>query len=280
MTLQDYRNYFKEQLHSLYPEEEVQSFFYFLADNILEMKKAMLSLELQRTLQLSEVEKFNTALEQLKKEVPIQHILGKTEFFGLELIVNNSVLIPRPETEELVDWVLKEASPKAKILDIGTGSGAVAIALAKKLPNTKIVALDISEKALETAKENAKQNEVEVTFIQQDILKTAALEGMYDIIVSNPPYIKNSEKALMHKNVLLYEPHQALFVADDSPLLFYNKIAELARVSLYQGGQLFFEINEAHGTAVVNMLEAKGFSSVKLRKDFFGKDRMVKASQT
>src|SRR5690554_2466968 len=280
MTLQDYRNYFKEQLHSLYPEEEVQSFFYFLADNILEMKKAMLPLELQRTLQLSEVEKFNTALEQLKKEVPIQHILGKTEFFGLELIVNNSVLIPRPETEELVDWVLKEASPKAKILDIGTGSSAVAIALAKNLPNAKIVAIDISEKALETAKENAKQNEVEVTFIQQDILKTAALEGMYDIIVSNPPYIKNSEKALMHKNVLLYEPHQALFVADDSPLLFYNKIAELARVSLYQGGQLFFEINEAHGTAVVNMLEAKGFSSVKLRKDFFGKDRMVKASQT
>lgn len=280
MTLQDYRNHFKEQLHSLYPEEEVQSFFYFLAEKILKLKKAMLPLELQRILQQSEIEKLNTALEQLKIEVPIQYILGMTDFFGLELIVNNSVLIPRPETEELVDWVLKEASPKAKILDIGTGSGAIAIALAKNLPNAKVVALDISEKALQTAKENAKHNGVEVTFIQQDILKTIALEGKYDIIISNPPYIKNSEKALMQNNVLLYEPHQALFVADDSPLLFYDKIAELARVVLYQGGQLFFEINESHGTAVVNMLDAKGFSNVKLRKDFFGKDRMVKAIQT
>ncbi|HZH68829.1 MAG TPA: peptide chain release factor N(5)-glutamine methyltransferase [Flavobacteriaceae bacterium] len=279
MTLQDYRNHFKEQLQSHYPEEEVQSFFYFLVETILELKKAMLPLELQRTLKQSEVEKFNTALEQLKKEVPIQHILGKTEFFGLELIVNNSVLIPRPETEELVDWVLKEASPKAKILDIGTGSGAIAIALAKNLPSSKVVAFDISEKAIQTAKENAKHNEVEVTFIQQDILKTAALEGMYDIIVSNPPYIKNSEKTLMQNNVLLYEPHQALFVADDSPLLFYNKIAELTREALCQGGQLFYEINEAHGAAVVQMLKAKGFSNVKLRKDFFGKDRMVLAEK-
>jgi release factor glutamine methyltransferase len=280
MTLQDYRNYFKEELKSLYPEAEVQSFFYFLSESILKLKKAVIPLELQRTLQDSEEQKFNTALEQLKKEVPIQHILGKTEFFGLEIVVNNSVLIPRPETEELVDWILKEASPNAVILDIGTGSGAIAIALVKNLPSSKVVAFDISEKALETAKENAKLNTVDVTFILQDILKTTALEGKYDSIVSNPPYIKNSEKALMQNNVLLYEPHQALFVPDDSPLLFYQKIAELAKEALRQDGQLFFEINEAHGAAVVNMLKTAGFSNVKLRKDFFGKDRMVKASQT
>lgn len=280
MTLQDYRNHFKKQLKSLYPEAEVQSFFYFLSEKILKLKKAVVPLELQRILQESEEQKFNAALEQLKKEVPIQHILGKTEFFGLEFFVNNSVLIPRPETEELVDWVLKEASPNALILDIGTGSGAIAIALAKNIPSSKVVALDISEKALETAKENAKRNTVDVTFILQDILKTTTLEGKYDVIVSNPPYIKNSEKTLMQNNVLLYEPHQALFVPDDSPLLFYQKIAELAKELLYQGGQLFFEINEAHGVAVVNMLKTAGFSNVELRKDIFGKDRMIKASQT
>ena len=213
------------------------------------------------------------------KSEPIQYITGSTEFYGLELQVNRATLIPRPETEELVAWILAE-TPKDKlssrILDIGTGSGCIAIALAKHLPLAKVEAVDISLPALETAQANAPGNEVSVDFFQQDILQANTLEEKYDIIVSNPPYVRDLEKAEIKNNVLQYEPHSALFVGDETPLVFYKKIAQLAMQHLKPEGMLFFEINEYLGEETVVLVKEIGFTAVEMRKDIFGKDRMLR----
>tara|TARA_R110000850_G_scaffold150497_1_gene273150 strand:- start:44195 stop:45055 length:861 start_codon:yes stop_codon:yes gene_type:complete len=282
MTLKEYRSHFKSKLETLYPEEEIGSFFYILTDKFLKLKRVDVALELERKITSEEVSIFENALQQLEKEVPIQYIIGETEFFGLTIKVNPSVLIPRPETEELVDWIIKdyaEIKQPFTILDIGTGSGCIAISLAKNLPEAKVIAIDISLAALETAKANANQNKVDVSFLEQDILTLKNLETSFDVIVSNPPYIRVSEKEKMQSNVLLHEPKNALFVSDETPLLFYSKIADLARTSLNTSGSLYFEINEAYGNEVVNMLLDKRFEGVVLKKDFYGKERMVKGTK-
>jgi release factor glutamine methyltransferase len=223
-------------------------------------------------------------LEQLKKEIPIQYILGVTHFYGLEFEVNSAVLIPRPETEELVDWIvqkskIKNQKSKIKILDIGTGSGCIAIALAKNLPNAQVFALDVSEKALATAKKNAEKNQVQLSFIHQSILETEDLAQEFDIIVSNPPYVRELEKHEIKNNVLDNEPHLALFVEDNDALIFYRKIAQLAQKNLKSEGQLYFEINQYLGKETLNLLLEMGFKNCELRQDIYGNDRMIQCSK-
>lgn len=277
MQLIEFRNNFKESILNLYGEEETRSFFYLLAEAYLKLSKAEIALNLQRQLTDKEILLFEKALRRLQAEEPIQYIIGKTEFYGLPFKVNPTVLIPRPETEELVDLIIQEnKEKKISILDIGTGSGCIAISLAKYLPQAHIFGLDISEKALHTAQENAIANQVKVEFFMADILKVRQLPQQFDVIVSNPPYVRESEKMQMHNNVLKNEPHSALFVPNNDPLLFYEKIASLAKGYLNSGGELYFEINEGYGNEVMTMLKKKGFEQVVLRKDIFGKDRMVK----
>jgi release factor glutamine methyltransferase len=222
-------------------------------------------------------------LEQLKLEIPIQYLLGKTSFYGLDFEVDSSVLIPRPETEELVEWILesqksKVKSQKLRILDIGTGSGCIAISLAKNISEAQVFAIDVSEKALATAKKNAEKNKVELTLIAQNILRTDDLGQQFDIIVSNPPYVRNLEKQEIKKNVLDNEPHLALFVEDGDALMFYRKIAGLAQKNLAPNGQLFFEINQYLAKETLALLTEMGFKNIELRKDIYGNDRMIKAT--
>jgi release factor glutamine methyltransferase len=281
MTIKQYRTQFIQELSPFYDQGEAESFFYLILEDKKKLKR--IDLALNPDLLFSEVEIVvcNTILESLKKEIPIQYLLGKTSFYGMDFEVNENVLIPRPETEELVEWIIKDnsknkASPNLKILDIGTGSGCIAISLAKNIPNATVFAIDISPKALATAQKNAVQNAVSVTFLQQDILDTLDLDQQFDIIVSNPPYVRNLEKEEIKKNVLDYEPHLALFVEDTNALVFYTKIAELAQKNLSQKGQLYFEINQYLGKEMIVLLEEMNFESIELRKDIYGNDRMMK----
>lgn len=227
----------------------------------------------------TEIEPLPNIVEAIRAEKPMQQIIGHAYFYDLKLRVNEHTLIPRNETEELVDWIIKEHRNCAdlKILDIGTGSGAIAIALALNLPHADIFAVDFSEGALEIAKKNSEQLKAGVTFEQKNIL-TSGLDSLYDIIVSNPPYITKKEMVLMRNNILNYEPHSALFVEDEDPLLFYRRIAELSRTALTKSGTLYFEINENYGEECCSMLTELGFSNIILRKDLNSRDRMIKAS--
>jgi len=218
-----------------------------------------------------------TSLNALLQHQPIQYVIGKSWFYGLELMVNSHVLIPRPETEELVEWIVKDAKTPVKILDIGTGSGAIPLALKKELPQAEVWSVDISEGALEVASANAVQLNLDVHFEQIDILSPAPQLPSFDIIVSNPPYIRESEQADMEEQVVSYEPRIALFVPDHDALLFYRQIGLLALDKLTAGGRLYFEINEAFGKEVVVLLEEQGFIDVVLKQDIYGKDRMVRA---
>jgi release factor glutamine methyltransferase len=239
-----------------------------------------LALNIDLLFSKEEIQIWNVILDKLKLEIPIQYILGTTHFYGLEFKVNENVLIPRPETEELVEWIISSAVnmpnfKNVKILDIGTGSGCIAISLAKNIPNAEVFAIDISDKALATAKENADLNKVNVAFTQRNILETKDLEQQFDIIVSNPPYVRNLEKAEIKPNVLANEPHLALFVEDNDALIFYRKIAELATKNLSPEGKLFFEINQYLGKETVELLEKMHFKNSELRKDIYGNDRMI-----
>jgi release factor glutamine methyltransferase len=224
-------------------------------------------------LQETELQQALTALQQHQ---PIQYVVGKSWFYGLELMVNSHVLIPRPETEELVEWIVKDVKTAVKILDIGTGSGAIPLALKKELPQAEVWSVDISAGALEVAAANAKQLNLAVHFEQVDILSPAQDLPMFDVIVSNPPYIRESEQEDMEEQVVSYEPRIALFVPDNDALLFYRQIGLLAREKLTKGGRLYFEINEAFGKETVALLEEQGFSNVALKQDIYGKDRMVR----
>ncbi len=209
--------------------------------------------------------------------------MGETEFYGLPFYVNENTLIPRPETEELVEWIIKDCyvprndARTIRILDIGTGSGCIAISLAKNIPNAEVFALDVSEKTLTIAKKNAVRNGVNVTFLHQSVLEIEDLGQQFDIIVSNPPYVRHLEKAEINKNVLEYEPHLALFVEDNDALLFYRKITELAQKNLPENGQLYFEINQYLGKEMLELLEKYHFKNIELRKDIYGNDRMIKS---
>ncbi|MEA4916728.1 peptide chain release factor N(5)-glutamine methyltransferase [Proteiniphilum sp.] len=217
-------------------------------------------------------------VRRLKTGEPIQYILGKTEFYGLPFIVTPDVLIPRPETEELVEWALSGSrKTNCSVLDIGTGSGCIAVTLAKKMNKADVYAWDISEGALEVASENARLNGVSVHFLVHDIFQPVEDNPVFDVIVSNPPYVTESEKVDMEVNVLDFEPHVALFVADDNALLFYERIADIALVMLNDRGELYFEINREKGSEICNMLRDKGFESVELKKDISGNERIVRA---
>jgi release factor glutamine methyltransferase len=273
----DYRSHFIQTLTPLYDATEAESFFYLLLEAWHQAKRIDLALDPERTFSEPETERWDEALEKLKAFVPIQYIIGATYFFGLEFEVGPDVLIPRPETEELVQWILSQSAgrPGFKILDIGTGSGCIAIALAKNLPEAQLFAIDVSEKALQIATRNAARNAVKVTFMLKDILETQDLGQQFDIIVSNPPYVRNLEKSAIKKNVLDHEPHLALFVDDHDALLFYRKIADLALKNLTINGQLFFEINQYLGKEMMDLLEQKGFTKMELRNDVYGNNRMV-----
>jgi release factor glutamine methyltransferase len=279
MLIKTYKTVFQQELSSRYDAMEIESFFFLVLEQFSNLKRIDLALHPEFEFSEAEILLWNGVLEQLKQELPIQYILGKTNFYGLEFLVNPNVLIPRPETEELVDWIIKTNSngnlSTINILDIGTGSGCIAISLAKNISEAHVFALDISEKALATAIENAKENQVAVTFIQKNILTTTDLEMEFDIIVSNPPYVRNLEKTEIKNNVLANEPHLALFVEDNDALLFYRKIAELAIKNLSPEGKLFFEINQYLGKETVELLSDLGFQNIELRQDIYGNDRMI-----
>ena len=279
MKIKQYKYFFKEQLSSFYDEGEVESFFYIILENKNNLKRIDLALNIDLEFSEQELIIWNAILEKLKLEIPIQYIIGTTSFFGLDFNVNENVLIPRPETEELVDLIIKNSNSKTpKIIDIGTGSGCIAISLAKNIPLATVYAIDVSEKALEIAKVNATLNNVNVNFILANILDVDNLNEQFDVIVSNPPYVRNLEKHEIKKNVLEYEPHLALFVNDNDALIFYKKIAELAKINLSQNGQLFFEINQYLGYETKNLLEKMNFKNIELRQDIYGNDRMIKCN--
>ena len=283
MKIKEYRNQFIQELTPIYDAGESESFFYLILEEKQKLKRIDLALQPDLLFSEEEIIVWNSILKELKKEIPIQYLLGKTSFYGLDFEVNENVLIPRPETEELVEWILESQKSKVesqniRILDIGTGSGCIAISLAKNIPNAQVFAIDVSEKALATAQKNAVSNKVSVTFICQNILETEDLLQQFDIIVSNPPYVRNLEKEEIKKNVLDNEPHLALFVADNDALIFYKKIVELAQKNLTANGLLFFEINQYLGSEMVDLLEKMNFKNVELRKDIYGNDRMTKGS--
>jgi len=280
MQILQFKNQFYKQLRDLYPETEIQSFFNLLVEFKLNLTRIEVALNPEYAVKEIDLDFLMKAIHDLKKQVPIQHILGETEFYGLTFNVNNNVLIPRPETEELVNWIIEDYKnyTEIKILDIGTGSGCIPISLAKNLPNAEIQAMDISPEALKIAKTNAEKNNVSVQFIEIDILNTITLPTTFDVIVSNPPYVRELEMKKMEENVLAHEPHLALFVKDENPLLFYNKIADLAKNHLSKSGSIYFEINQYLGKETVELLKSKGFSTVEIKKDIFGVDRMIKAT--
>jgi len=294
MIVKQYRNYFNETLKTIYPITEIDSFFFLLLEEYLGFRRVDIVLKSDFKITQETLNLLQSATKQLEQEVPLQYVIGKTEFYGLPFVVNKHVLIPRPETEELVAWVVSESSrfktfntstkqttetKQLKILDIGTGSGCIPISLKKQLPFAKISAIDISKEALTVAKKNAVLNNVDIHFILQDILKTVALDQHYDIIISNPPYVRELEKKELKNNVLKNEPHVALFVENDNPLIFYAKIAELAKKYLNKNGLLFFEINQYLGTETIDLVNKKGLKNIQLKKDMFGNDRIIVASK-
>ncbi len=270
-------SYIKEYLKAYYPESEISGFIRIIIEHITKRSypQAVIS---DTKLTEEQTDLLHSILYRLKNSEPIQYIIGETEFFGLPFHVTKDVLIPRPETEELVELILNENKKSGlKVLDIGTGSGAIAIALAKHLEEGYIEAWDISEEALKIATLNAKSNALDITFRNVDVLKSYPTDTKFDIVVSNPPYILEKEKSGMDQNVLDYEPHTALFVPDNNGLLFYDRIADIALDLLEPNGKLYFEINQAKGQNTVQLVKSKGFINVSLFQDLNKNNRMVRA---
>ena len=306
MKLLDFKLHFKNSLSEIYPTTEIDSFFFLLMEEYLGLQRIDTVLKPDFKIDEENLSTLKKALARLQNEEPIQYIIGKTEFYGLPFLVDENTLIPRPETEELVEWVLEEVGSKKleagslelevgslkslSILDIGTGTGCIPISLAKNLPEAKVSAIDVSVDALKIAKKNAALNNVTVDFFEVDILKIDSLTKVlkpvqyentnykFDIIISNPPYVRELEKMEIQNNVLQNEPHLALFVSDENPLIFYDKIADLAKNHLTKKGVLFFEINQYLGKETCSLLQVKGFKNIQLKKDLFGNDRMIKAN--
>ena len=281
MQLSEIKTIYHKELGKLYPKEEIDSFFYELIDHYLSLQKFILVLQPNYVVGKAEELPLFTALERLKQEEPLQQITGKAYFRNLELKITKETLIPRPETEELVSWIIADsniAEPQ-RILDIGTGSGCIALSLAQELPRAKVTAVDVSKKALMVAKENAVNNNVEVTFKEFDVLSgnfTRELQGPWDVIVSNPPYVRELEKEEIRKNVKDYEPATALFVSDNDPLIFYREIALKAKTYLKPKGKLYFEINQYLPEETKALLIANSFEQVELKQDIFGNFRILK----
>ena len=270
----------QEELKSLYPASEIRQFSRLIFSFLMDFSSTDLLLKGKKLLSDSQISFLDETIERLKSHEPIQYILGQTEFLDLTLKVNSSTLIPRPETEELVVWISESVEPRHKsILDIGTGSGCIALGIKSKNQELSVEAWDVSEEALKMASENAKLNDLVIKIRKIDILTfqpDSEFAGKYDVVVSNPPYVLDSEKEVMESNVLEYEPHLALFVEDSDPLIFYRKITKVAKIILKKGGFIFFEINEAYGDEVKELLSENGFTDVQIRKDLSGKDRMVR----
>ena len=266
----------EEGLANIYSDGEIKALTRIIATELLGVSQMAYFLKDNITLTAEQEALLDNAIERLKKQEPIQYILGYCDFCGLRFKVTPATLIPRPETSELVEWVASEAIGNESILDIGTGSGCIAISLVHKLTQSRVTAWDISNEALAVAKENSKANNSNITFEQVDILASPPASEQFDIIVSNPPYIKEVEKELMEANVLDWEPHTALFVPDNDPLLFYRAIAEKATKMLRSGGKLYFEINRAYGAETIEMLSVLGYTNIELRKDFADNDRMIR----
>jgi release factor glutamine methyltransferase len=285
-TVQDALLKFDEVLKPLYDMPEINAIKYLAISDVTLLSKAQLRAYATNQLTKEQNQKLTKILRALQTGKPVQYILGETEFYGLPFKVSPAVLIPRPETEELVEWIISIAKQRHEletILDIGTGSGCIPITLKTYLPSAKVSAIDVSVRALNVAKQNALLNDVEIDFIKADILKQSGMalrNTHYSIIVSNPPYVTESEKTEMHSNVLSHEPHLALFVTDNNPLIFYNAIANFALQNLKENGLLFFEINENLGKETVKLLQDKGFKNIQLRQDLRGKDRMIGAELT
>ena len=283
MTLNEARTVLTKELNKVYDKDELPNIIELVIEHITNMPRAEQLKNKVPYLTCTQLENLDEITERLKKNEPVQYVLGEAWFAGMKFKVNKNVLIPRPETEELVDWIVKE-SQKSKvksqnIIDIGTGSGCIPITLKKKFPEANVSAIDVCSEAVFTATENAIEFNAEVDFLLLDFLDEEKWKelGQYDIIVSNPPYVKQSEIYIMHQRVKEFEPHLALFVPDNDALLFYKKLSGFSIDHLRPGGRLFVEINETLGEHVVNLLRSTGFTNIELRKDMQGKDRMVKA---
>lgn len=278
----DIERFAYKELEDIYNRNEIRTLLQMMFEHFLGWSVAHLLVSKNATINQSDLLKLNFAIKDLRAGKPIQYIIGSTEFCNLTLSVSPHTLIPRPETAELVYLIAdkeKERQPQY-ILDLCTGSGCIAIALAKAFPAAKVFASDISAEAMAVAKKNAECNKAEVSFVIADILREENPAGeSYDIIVSNPPYVREMEKVMMNRNVLDYEPHIALFVPDGDPLMFYRHIAEFASKHLRTGGKLYLEINEALGNETAALLEKQGYRPI-IHKDSFGKDRMIEASKS
>ncbi|MEO6631134.1 MAG: peptide chain release factor N(5)-glutamine methyltransferase [Mucilaginibacter sp.] len=284
-TIKDVFENYKSVLKSIYDANEIEAITLLVINEICNLSKAKIKAFPEIEISPQQIDELTNILEELKIGKPVQYILGKTEFYGLPFNVNPSVLSPRPETEELVEWVIELVGPSklavGSILDIGTGSGCIAISLKKNLPQFSVSAIDISPEALQTAASNAKLNNVDIQFIKADILNlNSEIEiPKPEIIVSNPPYVTLHDKTKMHTNVTDFEPHTALFVPENDPLIFYKAIADFAITNLTESGVLLLEINESYGNETVELLAAKDFKNIELRKDMSGRDRMIKANR-
>jgi release factor glutamine methyltransferase len=281
-TVSEAAAYIREELKLYYPVREVEEITFLLFNHLKGYLKIDISLNKDKALSTQEIEQILQLVEELKTRKPIQYVLGKGHFFGYDFKVTPNVLIPRPETEELVEWIINDSQKSApKILDIGTGSGCIAIALSKEIKNCSVTATDINAGSLEIARENAAHHKTNIQFVQHDIFddyQELTKSGKFDIIVSNPPYVTQKEKDRISVNVLDYEPHEALFVDDDDPLKFYERIGK-AGLDLLKNpdGCIYFEINEAYPEDVFDLMENIGYPIVNLKKDIHGKYRMLKA---
>lgn len=293
MKLKELIAKFRVDLGELYSKEELEEVIFLILESELKFKRTDLVLQADRKLHMSELMRLNELLGYLQRGMPVQYILGHAWFDGWKFKVNEHVLIPRQETEELIRWIestskKEDGALPLQFLEVGTGSGCIAISLRKRIPNSRGVAMDISPEALEVASANAKNLAVDISFIQGDILhwqqwlgeNPALAEQKFDLIVSNPPYVLQREKSLMQIRVTEFEPHLALFVPDQDPLIFYKKISEFADKMLKPGAYLYFEINEAFGTEVMECMKKFGFENVECKKDLQGKDRMVRGRKS
>lgn len=269
--------YITQSLHEIYPPQELQSLVMIICKDLLGLDDIDIYLRKDIKLSGNQQRLLEETVERLKKHEPIQYVRGTADFYGFTFHVEPGVLIPRPETEELVELIIRENSGPVCILDIGTGSGCIAISLAKHLPEAEVEAWDVSERALSVARGNARDLSAVVKFVQRDVFCADVEKGKCHVVVSNPPYIAEKEKEVMDKNVLDWEPEQALFVPDTDPLRFYRRIAELSLDMLLPCGRLYFEINQAYGSETAQLLRELGYKDVRLIKDLFGNNRIVTA---
>jgi release factor glutamine methyltransferase len=277
--ISDIKSYFVKELSTLYDIEEAESVFFIVLEYLLQISRSDYFLNKTATISESELLKIHFLLKDLKKGIPLQYLLGETHFMGIQLKISPAVLIPRPETEELVDWIIKkhQHEPIGKIIDIGTGSACIALGLKKFFPDCKVYALDISSSALDIAKQNANNNQLDIEFIESDVLSDQLhINDKFSIIVSNPPYVKADEAALMHKNVLEHEPHLALFVPDNDALIFYRKILHHAQTILNKNGWVYFEINQYLYAEMETLMQKFNYKNIELKKDISGNYRMIR----